>query len=282
MAENQNNRAGPHREVSSAFKGVPIPQSSDTQQPSGAPEAHRAGDTHPKPSSTRTQKPKAPNPYQFTQSSRKSTPAKQPRVDTFVETARQSIWQRIKDKLFAPKPGVCPTRQKAMIILVPVLAIVMVFMFRQVFSSAPDKTEAAPENNLPASVAVNDSGGEINWQIPEPYPATLRDPIRLPDRNISGSGTWSETTNITQIEELNVKGIIYSVDKPSAVVGNQIVHVSEKVDDTVVTKINRDYVEFERDGETWIQKVGEKGEGINEKLPEGQNVTEKEPDEENI
>lgn len=278
MAENQNNRAGPHREVSSAIKGVPIPQSSNTQQPSG-PASQHAGDAYPKNSRAGLNKPQAPNPYQFAQSLRKSAPAKQPGVDTFVETASQSIWQRIKDKLFTPKPGVSPTRQKAMIILVPVLAIVMVFMYRQLLSSAPDKTEGAPENDLPASVATNDAGGEIDWQIPEPYPATLRDPIRLPDGNISGSGAWSETT---QIGELNVKGIIYSVDKPSAVVGNQIVHVSEKVDDTVVTKINRDYVEFERDGETWIQKVGENQEVINEEQPEGQNVSEEKPDEENL
>jgi hypothetical protein len=278
MAEDQKNKAGLRREASSVFKGVPIPQNGGSQQPS-EPASQRTGDTHPKPSSAGPKKAQSPNPYQFTQSLRKSTFAKQPAVDTFVETTNQSILQRIKDRLFAPKPGVSPTRQKAMIILVPILAIIMIFIYRQLLSSAPDKTEGAPDDDLSAPVAVNDSGGEIDWKIPEPYPTILRDPIKLSDGNAGGSGIWSDTTNKT-VGELNVRGIIYSVDRPSAVVGDQIVHISEKVDDIIITKIDREWVEFKKDGKTWIQKVGEKGEELNEEQLRGQDGTKKKSDEE--
>ena len=54
---------------------------------------------------------------------------------------------------------------------------------------------------------------------------------------------------------LIVKGIIYSEDNPSAVVGDQIVHQGDKVLGVVIIKINEDNVEFEVNGKKWTQKV---------------------------
>lgn len=54
-----------------------------------------------------------------------------------------------------------------------------------------------------------------------------------------------------------VGGIIYS-DKPVAFVDNTVLHTGESIHGVKVLAINKDNVEFERDGSTWTQKVGEK------------------------
>jgi type II secretory pathway component PulC len=45
-----------------------------------------------------------------------------------------------------------------------------------------------------------------------------------------------------------VKGILYSDDKPSAIIDTQIVHEGDKIYGATVVKINKDSVEFEIEG----------------------------------
>jgi hypothetical protein len=54
-----------------------------------------------------------------------------------------------------------------------------------------------------------------------------------------------------------VAGIVYSQDKPIAVVGSQIVHLGEKIGKARVTAISPDSVEFEKNGKRWTQGVGD-------------------------
>jgi len=86
---------------------------------------------------------------------------------------------------------------------------------------------------------------DIDWQIPEPYPTTLRDPMQI----------GSTGTTAVQTSELVVKGIVYSEDNPSAVVGNEIVHEGEEVMGAIVVKINSDSVVFKMNDKEWTQKV---------------------------
>ncbi len=52
-----------------------------------------------------------------------------------------------------------------------------------------------------------------------------------------------------------VTAIIYSEDKPSAVIGNQIVHEGDTLRGINVVKIYKDKVEFEKNGKRWTQAV---------------------------
>ena len=52
-----------------------------------------------------------------------------------------------------------------------------------------------------------------------------------------------------------VKGILYTEDNPSVVIGNQIVHEGETIRGVSVIKISQDSVEFEMNGKRWTQKV---------------------------
>ena len=54
---------------------------------------------------------------------------------------------------------------------------------------------------------------------------------------------------------LSVKGIVYSDDKPSAIVNGQIVYQGEEVDGAKIVKINRKTVEFMAENTSWTQEV---------------------------
>jgi len=235
-------RVGLQKKVSSIFTGVPIPKDNGARQPSGAPAPERPNYAPPSHLAGTTEKPQQP-----AQPPPKAAPAKQPKAVTTTKAAKQLPWQqaleRIKTKLFTPKPGVSPARQKAMVILVPVLFLIMIFVFIRVLSGPLPKTTGA--QSFGPSGAIAASNNEIVWQIPELYPTTLRDPMQF----------GSITTTQDGPGKLIVKGIVYSKNNPSAVIGNQIVHEGEKVSGATIVKINKDSVEFEMNGKRWTQKV---------------------------
>ena len=319
MSELDRNKAGLHKQVSSVFKGVPLPQNSGAWQPSGTPAPNQTSDISPKPASTNQQisksslikklsesedlsdkaeqsqtangLPKSTSANQTPQSPpiNKFSPHRellmqaatdtQPEINPFIEETSDGMWQQIKDKLFAPKPGVNPTKQKAMVIMVPILAIIMIFAFRQVLSKAPRKTKGTETDDTPAVVSNTDSGNEIDWQIPELITITARDPIQLPDENNTQNteqNTKQNGAKDTQTQRnIIIRDIVYSVDKPSAVIGSRILYEGDKINGMIIKKINRDSIEFEKDGERWKQNVRDgkiipisDGAGQGEDLPE--------------
>jgi uncharacterized membrane protein len=52
-----------------------------------------------------------------------------------------------------------------------------------------------------------------------------------------------------------LKGILYSEDNPSAIVGDKIVKEGDIINGIRVVKINKNTVEFEKDGERWTQRT---------------------------
>ena len=297
MSELEKNKAGLQKKVSSVFKGVPVPQNNKTQQqPSGDPVPEQIPNVAPKPapadkqisksylisrlsqaedspndaeqsqSAKAFQKPASVN--QVTQSSiayklpqpkeslKQTAPL--PEETPFIEESNDGLWQQVKDKLFTPKQGVSPARQKAIVIMGPILAIIMIFAFRQVLSKAPRKIKGTEVDDTPV-VSNADTGNEIDWVIPDRIKIVTRDPIRLPDesstQNPNQSTEQNGATNTENQGLIMIKDIVYSHDKPSAVVGSQIVYVGDKINGATVVRIDRDSVEFEKDGEKWEQNV---------------------------
>lgn len=234
------NKAGPQKESSPVFRGGPISQG-DTQ--ANSPKQDR----------------QASNPYRLVQSLREDkddTKEQEQPVDVAVATVQgPGLLQKVKNKLFPEKPGVNNTKQKAMVILIPVLFVVMIFMFRQVLSKSPKKTKAATDDDT-AVVGIVVTEGEIDWQIPEPIPMEMRDPIKpVAQAQAVAPSTWQ--TDFNDVRMLSVRGILYSQDKPSAVIGNRIVHLNDKIDGATVVEIGMDYVVFERNGKRTTKKVAE-------------------------
>lgn len=290
MSELNNNKAGLQKKVSSVFKGVPVPQNNTVQQPSGTPAPNPASDVSPKPASVNKQFPqssllkklsqaedspdiveqsqkdnnviqkpksppinKIPQPQKLLEPAETTTPLESSPV---IEETGNGLLQQIKSKLFTPKPGVSPARQTAMVIMVPILAIVMIFVIRQILSKSPHKTKGADTDDIPIVTANADPGDGIDWKIPEPITIVTKDPVKYPDQNdTQPNQQQNQSTGGNKTETINIRDIIFSKDKPSALVGSKIVYVGDTINGMTITKINRDSIEFERDGQRWEQNV---------------------------
>lgn len=261
-------KAGLHKEVSAIFNGVSLPNDGGAQQPSATPAPVHQESSTPKPPTpelpapkpllpeTPISKPPAPSHMTPTkpQSEQppspppKEAPIKQPKAKTAIKTAGQPQWQRtleqIQSKLFPPKPGVDPKKQKIMAVAVPVLFIALIFVFIRLFSSPSQKIAGGAP--VPVRTAAA-SDGKVAWQVPEPYPTTLRDPMQF--------GPVSYEDGQVDSTGLVVKGIVYSKINPCAVVGDRMVHEGDKVLGAVVVRINEKSVEFEANGKKWTQRV---------------------------
>ncbi|MHC4132262.1 MAG: hypothetical protein ACYSSP_07200 [Planctomycetota bacterium] len=154
----------------------------------------------------------------------------------------RKILQDLHDRLLAPKPGVDPKRQKLMIVLVPALLIIFVVVLTQILKSPVKNNASVAGTDTPAVIRTSK---DINWQMPEPYPENLRDPMK--------AGTVSSAKVVTG--DIVVRGILFSQDNPSALIAEDIVHEGDQVFGATIMKINKDNVQFERDGQTWTQKV---------------------------
>jgi hypothetical protein len=54
-----------------------------------------------------------------------------------------------------------------------------------------------------------------------------------------------------------ISGILYSADRPAAIVGSKIVYQQDKLGDVRIVKISVGAVDFDKNGRTWTQKIGE-------------------------
>ena len=170
-------KSGLHKGISTIFNGVPIPKGDDGVQPSSTatqetpsygPPSHLTKSTaevptpiKPAPKAAPTEKPKP--------KAEKQIAAPVPEVISRGQPEwLERILQPIKEMLFEPKPGVSPARQKAMVVLVPVLFIGMVLAFFKVLGSSPDKTAAS--NTFKPSGVVAAATNKITSHAPTPYP----------------------------------------------------------------------------------------------------------------
>jgi len=76
------------------------------------------------------------------------------------------------------------------------------------------------------------------------------------------TGGWSKLVPLSLFStpkppEGQVAGILYSEDRPIAVIGTQSVHEGDVVHGAKIVKIYKHKVEFEKDGQTWTQLLYE-------------------------
>jgi len=240
------NKFGLHKEVTSIFDGVPLPQRGQPHESSQMSTSGRTGYVPPRPVIP------TPQPQQYQESPKPKenlkpmTKLRKPKTEASIKTKakmplNQTI-QAIKNKLFAEKPGVDPARQKLMTVLVPVLFVVLIVVFFKVFKTpAPNVVPAA---GLGPAVASAVTKTQTEWEMPPIYPPTLRDPMKI--RPVVDT---QEGSNL-----LLVTGIVLS-ENPSAIVSNQIVHEGDKILDATIIKISKNSVVFEAKGKTWTQQV---------------------------
>jgi len=259
-------KGGLHKKVSSIFDGVPIPQDSASRP------VHSSDDEGAESSQHR--------------STPSSSSANQPRMYSGETLGGRvsgddrggGFTGRFKKKLFTPSAGVSAVRQKFMVILMLVLAVVFVVKIYPLFKSSPTPTitkpyvktaQGTPVDNktiVKDAVSTKDTEvlaiAEIDWQRPDIYPAQLRDVMYVKEDNIIKPGE-------SKADIFVVESILAGQTKRSAVIGIRRGGNPEDVEQsrilkegesafgaTVVTiSIENDSVELEKvDGERWWVK----------------------------
>lgn len=112
----------------------------------------------------------------------------------------------------------------------------------QAFSTPLHKAKISTRNDVNATVA---GSSKIDGQVPASRLTMLRNPMQF------GSATPAQE----ETGKLIVKGILYSEDNPSVVIGTKIMREGDEVSGAAIVKINRDSVEFEMDGRRWTEEV---------------------------
>jgi hypothetical protein len=195
-------------------------------------------------------------------------------------------------------------RQRMMMAMIPVLAVVMVFVLHDSLSRQPatkaanqaprtaprptanraPRTAAPPATNgalrtaaapvpdrapqtaappatdqAPRTAAPPAAEAQIAWQVPARLAWGGRDPMQLtpPPAVLTAEGEGKPVTArpVRSPVELVVTGILYSADRPSALVNTQIVHEGQQIAGIAVEEIDFDGIQFERDGQRWKQGV---------------------------
>jgi len=145
-----------------------------------------------------------------------------------VEKFKTLNLEKIKENCILPVTGVL-----SLIILITAINLMGLFSQGNMTASSVDSSQAASAQGYQT---------RIFWEASPKVPDEFRDITRLGSiRRYEG--------------KLIVKGILYSKDKASAIIGKGIVHVGDIVMGAKVVDIERDFVEFEMNGKRWRQKV---------------------------
>lgn len=179
---------------------------------------------------------------------------KEPGSSPIAAKHSPSVSRRAKPAIRSAREHVGDVRQKIMMALVPVLGVVMAFLLKNPLKLSPaTQAQIAPTG---AATPMVDSNIEIAWEVPAPYQLGGRDPMRLPEPPIAEvAGEPAPNPVLTHVE-LTVTGILYSPDRPAAIVDTQLVREGQQISGALVKKIERNGVEFEMNGQTWKQAVG--------------------------
>jgi pimeloyl-ACP methyl ester carboxylesterase len=168
-----------------------------------------------------------------------------------VPTASARPLSRPKVKTRTSTEGI--DRQKIMMALIPVLAATMAFLLKNPWKVSP--VAPAPSTQPAAAAPVASSDIEIAWEIPPLYQPGRRDPMWLPAPPVASAVEELLPAPAQTRVELVVTGILYSEDRPTAIVDTQLVHEGQQISGATVKKIERDSIEFEMNGRTWKQAV---------------------------
>lgn len=214
-------RTGLSRNVSSIFDGAPVPNPTAASNPAA--------------------------------SGSSLSSAGQDLNKTSLKTRYGDVAQSLGHKLFTPPAGVSDSRQKTATIMMFVLLVVFLAVIYYVFISSPAAkpvVAAVPAKVEVVPVAVKEEA--ILWKTPDAYPLNMFDPMAL---SSSAETVIIPDSNIPVAISLAVKGIVFSEDKPSAIINGEVVYEGQTIDGATVTKINRKNVQFLADSKTWTQEV---------------------------
>lgn len=150
------------------------------------------------------------------------------------------------------------TRQVVMVVLIPLLFVILAYiLWGSIFppsSAAPNQSSSAVKATANASSFTSSSQASTKYSQAAIYPENLRDPMAVASVSSTSSGTDVQTGGI------NVKGILFNatdIEKSSAIIGNKVLKVGDKIDDIEIIEITRTEVEFKNKDKVWRETVGQ-------------------------
>jgi hypothetical protein len=252
----ESNLAGPQNEFLSGFKRGVISRDKETKSSEVPQPGKTGGGIGSRKLASDLQNQAGTNPSQLTQQVSRNIRMEQQNVDSSEKKDDARLARKAKDRFIEKESGSGDIRQKVMVVMIPILFIVMVFMFRQVLVKPPKKAKGEDDSIKRPVPVTNISDADINWQIPDQIPVAMRDPIKFEKSKLEN--TVHETTpNQTDDKLINVRSILFSSDKPSVVIGDKIVYLNQTINGVTVMEIHRDYIVFEKDGQRWTQKISD-------------------------
>ena len=144
-------------------------------------------------------------------------------------------------------------RQKAMMALIPILAITLFHLLKDPVGTSGGPT--VDRDDPPPVKAPANTQAEMDWQVPPVYDPSLRDPMRLTPERVKVASEPNDTKPVEPHVQLVVTGILYSDHEPTAIVNTQVVREGQAIAGVTVMGIDRDSVEFEMHGRRWRQTV---------------------------
>jgi len=172
--------------------------------------------------------------------------------DPLIETSVPSVGKQLQKKSVASKKALGKKGRKALVLSAPVLIIIIILIHRYCFRSAPQETEASASSS-PPPISTPEVRNDVEWQVPELLPARVMDFLKDPEEEAEQKKQNKGPAK--RKKEIDLRAILFSDQKPSAVVDGQILHIGDKVSDAIITNITKDSVEFENQGRTWSQKL---------------------------
>jgi hypothetical protein len=97
-------------------------------------------------------------------------------------------------------------------------------------------------------------------------PALFPSSLRDPMKLNSSENEQSDEEEPVEIIELNINGILHSEDNPSVLIDDRIMHEGEKISGVTIVKINKNSIEFEMNGTKWEQSVRKQTEAPNREV----------------
>jgi hypothetical protein len=137
------------------------------------------------------------------------------------------------------------------------LTLAGLLVFQLIRTNFPSTSNRTPTNtNIGAPMQANIvKPPTIVWPVPDRYPQDIRDPMEWITNDKTTANGQVDGVSSSEPTGPIVRGILYSEDKPRAIIGTQLVRVGDIAYGAMIISIGRKSVEFEMDGKRWTQEV---------------------------
>ncbi len=258
-------KGGLQKKISSIFDGVHVPGSKKTDTLKPADRVPTGAAPAPPTSKILSQEPSQ-------EAQRPAAASKQNVRPSQVLRSRRRA-ERIKAEAVATEKN--EAKQKVYTFMIPILIALLAYMIYDVFLAGTNKPDIAiihKGKTEERKRAMEEAHALITWQIPDMYPADLRDPMledeldiyikgqtMLPDDGQRKGADGKIYTKEEAYEiglDIYIDSILYSTINRSVVIDNMILHEGDEIRKATIIKINEDSVDFERDDKKFTRHQG--------------------------